>query len=279
MPNHLRGLILAGLRTGRVTHVLEELVAIDRERADLRRRMVAVLAYPTILTVFSPGRPSSLPICSLSVPSPQIFDEFEVELPHLTQITISSMRWVDRQRPLDAGHPGRNRRAVLHSLWSCLPKSPELQRACYQIPMVGSMWKWQSLVDFSRLMHLLLDRQVPMSEALRLTADGLRWSDLAEVSRACARDVDKGMGLVESMARYPEFPASMQPVISSGVQAERPAEAFAAAADMYRSRAGVDVGLWEAILPPVIIVFVAVGVGFLVLAMFLPLIKLISELT
>jgi type II secretory pathway component PulF len=63
------------------------------------------------------------------------------------------------------------------------------------------------------------------------------------------------------------------------MQAERPAEAFAAAADMYRSRAGVDAGLWEAILPPVILVFVAVGIGFLILAMFLPLIKLISCLT
>ncbi len=277
VPNHLRGLILAGLRTGRVAHVLEELVAMDQDRVDLRRRIVTALTYPTFLF--------SLLVVAfilanvfIVAPFAQIFDEFGVDLPTMTQMAISSMAWFDRS-----------------GLWTLIiaicivlpafvllivvPKPPDVQRACYRLPAIGPLWRWQSLVDFSRLMHLLLDRQVPMSEALRLTADGLRWSDLAAVSRACARDVDKGMGLIESMAQYPEFPASLQPVIASGVQAERPAEAFAAAADMYRSRAGVDVGLWEAILPPVIIVFVAVGVGFLVLAMFLPLIKLISCLT
>jgi len=160
-----------------------------------------------------------------------------------------------------------------------IPKPPELQRACYRLPILGPLWKWQSLVDFSRLMHLLLDRQVPMVEAFRLTADGLRWSDLAEVSRACAVDIEKGVGLSESMAKHREFPASMRPVIESGVKAQQPAEAFGAAAEMYRRRAGVDATLWEAILPPMILVFVAVGLGFLIIAMFLPLIKLISALT
>ena len=58
-----------------------------------------------------------------------------------------------------------------------------------------------------------------------------------------------------------------------------PAEAFAAAADMYRRRAGVDATLWEAILPPLLLVLVAVGLGFLILAMIAPLIRLISSLT
>ncbi len=277
VPSHLRGLILAGLRTGRVAHVLEELVAMDRERVDLRRRVVAALSYPTILSILLIG---SFVFANLYIVQPfsRIFDEFGVMLPPMTVMTISMMRWFDQS--------GLVTLLILFGIvlpafvvLVYAPKPPELQRACYRFPILGPLWKWQSLVDFSRLMHLLLDRQVPLVEALRLTADGLRWSDLAEVSRACAVDVEKGMGLLESMAKYRDFPASMRPVIHSGMKAQQPAQAFEAAADMYRRRAGVDATLWEAILPPVILVIVAVGLSFLNISMFLPLIKLISSLT
>jgi type II secretory pathway component PulF len=277
VPSHLRGLILAGLRTGRVAHVLEELVAMDRERIDLRRRIAAALAYPTILFMLLLG---AFIFANLFIVRPfsRIFDEFGVDLPNVTLMMISLMYWLD--------HSGLWNLAILlgivlpaFAILLVIPKPPDLQRACYQMPIIGPLWRWQSLVDFSRLMHLLLDRQIPVADALRLTADGLRWSDLAAVCRACAADVEKGMGLCESMAKHREFPASIHPVIESGIRTQQPGEAFGAAADMYRRRAGVDATLWEVILPPFILVLVSVGIGFLVLAMMLPLFSLLSSLT
>jgi len=277
VPDHLRGLILAGLRTGRVAHVLEELVAMDRERIDLRRRIFAALAYPTILLVLL----LVAFVCAnlfIVKPFSRIFDEFGMDLPGITLMMISLTNWLDRSGVVSLlivlG-------VVLPAFVVLLiiPKPPDLQRACYRLPIIGPLWRWQSLVDFSRLMHLFLARQVPMADALRFTADGLRWSDLAAVSRACATDVEAGIGLTESMAKYREFPASIQPVVESGLRTNAPAEAFAAAADMYRRRAGVDATLWEAILPPLLLVLVAVGLGFLILAMIAPLIRLISSLT
>ena len=63
-------------------------------------------------------------------------------------------------------------------------------------------------------MHLFLARQVPMADALRFTADGLALVRFGcREPRACATDVEAGMGLTESMAKYREFPASIQPVV------------------------------------------------------------------
>jgi type II secretory pathway component PulF len=277
IPDHLRGLILAGLRTGRVAHVLEELVAMDQDRADLRRRILAALTYPTIL-LFLLFVAFVFANVFIVKPFSHTFADFGVELPGLTLMTMGVMDWFGKTGLVSTGI---SLGVVLLSFVVLLivPKPPELQRACYRLPIIGPLWRWQSLVDFSRLMHLLLDRQVPMVEALRLTADGLRWSDLAAASRACAADVERGAGLSESIARYREFPASIHPVIASGIRSQRPAEGFAAAADMYRRRAGVDAMLWETILPPIILVLVAMGLGLLVLSMFLPLIKLISSLS
>lgn len=277
VPEHIRGLIQAGLRTGRVAHILEELVAMDRDRIDLRRRISAALAYPTLLLVLLFA---AFVFANLFIVKPfsQIFDEFGVDLPGVTLMLVAMMRWFDQSGLwillIVLG-------VILPSIMVLIlvPKPPDLQRACYRMPVLGPLWRWQSLVDFSRLMHLLLERKIAVAEALRLTAGGLRWSDLAAVSLSCATDVEQGMGLSESMAKYREFPASIHPVIESGEKSQRPAEAFAAAADMYRRRAGVDATLWEAVLPPLILVFVAIGLGFLILAMLLPFVSLIASLS
>ncbi len=277
IPAYLRGLMLAGLRTGRVADVLEQLVALDQERADLRRRILAALSYPSILVIMLLA---GFILSNLLIirPFSRIFEEFGVELPGITLLTIHVMAWFDSTGLwIFCGSLTILLAGGLVLL--ILPKPPEVQRACYRIPVVGPLWRWQSLVEFARLMQLLLERQIPMVEALQLTAGGLRWSDLVAVSRSCACDLQEGMGLSESMAKYREFPPSIHPVIASGLKAQQPAEAFGAAADMYRRRAGVDALLWETILPPIIVLLVAVGVGYLILAMFLPLIKLISSLT
>ncbi len=277
IPKHLRGLILAGLRTGRVAHVLEELVAMDHEQADLRRRILAALTYPAIL-FFLLLVAFVFANFYIVKPFARIFEEFGVDLPGLTLMTIRLMTWFDMVGVVNTG-AALAIVVLAFAVLLVIPKPPEVQRACYRLPIIGPLWRWQSLVDFSRLMYLLLDRQVPMVEALRLTADGLRWSDLAAVSRACAADIERGEGLSQSMARYREFPASIHPVIASGLRAQEPAEGFAAAADMYRHRAGVDSTFWESVLPPVLVVVIATGLGFLAISMFLPLIKLISSLT
>ncbi len=277
IPPHLRGLILAGLRTGRVAHVLEELVALDRDRLELRRRIIAALVYPMFLLIV-------MCFCFLIAqvyiarPFVAIFNDFGLDLPAATRMLLALMAWTEAS--------GLWTLAILllvvlpaSVVFLAAPKPAAVQRACYRLPILGPLWRWQSLVDFSRLMQLFLERQVPMAQALRWTADGLRWSDLAEVSRACAGEVEAGESFTSCLARYEEFPASIRPVIESGLAAQDPAQGFAAAADMYRRRAGVDATLWEAILPPLILLIVAASLGFLVVAVMLPMAKLVSLLS
>ena len=52
LPTCLRGLVLAGLRSGRLAETLEEYVDLQRSQSELRRRLWLSLAYPFILLVF-----------------------------------------------------------------------------------------------------------------------------------------------------------------------------------------------------------------------------------
>ena len=49
LPAHLRGLIVAGVRSGRLPIVLDQFAALARRQQDLRRRVLLALAYPALL--------------------------------------------------------------------------------------------------------------------------------------------------------------------------------------------------------------------------------------
>ena len=143
--------------------------------------------------------------------------------------------------------------------------------------MIGPLLRWSHLAQFSRLMGLLLEQRVPLPDALRLTADGLRDPDLAYGCRRVADEVDGGRVLYESMAGRPQFPASLIPMVEWGQRAPALADAFCAAAEMFEGRVRSQGSFLEALLLPIMFLLIVCFVGAFVVAMLLPLIPLIVQ--
>ena len=83
LPAHLRGLIVAGVRSGRLPIVLDQFAALARRQQDLRRRVLLALAYPAVLL----GIMAALMVfCHLLLIQQfvQIFRDFNTRLPDLT---------------------------------------------------------------------------------------------------------------------------------------------------------------------------------------------------
>jgi len=151
--------------------------------------------------------------------------------------------------------------------------------ALYKIPMMGPLLRWSHAAQFARLMGLLLDQQVPLPDALRLTSDGLRDADLTWGCRRVAEDVENGQMLYERMAAMRQFPPSMIPVVEWGQRAPALPDGFRAAAEMFEGRVQSQGSLIEAILLPIMLLLIIGFVGMFVTAMFLPLISLIQKLS
>ena len=135
------------------------------------------------------------------------------------------------------------------------------------------------LAQFARLMGLLLDEQVPLPDALRLTAEGLRDADLAWGCRRVADDVENGQVLYERMAAMRQFPPSMIPLVEWGQRAPALPDGFRAAAEMFEGRVQSQGSLLEAILLPIMFLLIIAFMGMFIIAMFLPLISLIQRLS
>ncbi len=272
-PRHFYALILAGIRSGRLAESLEELVSIQRQTMELRRRVRLTMAYPALLIAFSVLL--SIGFATLIVPPfAHTFADFGVEVPVITKFVLGLAE------PGLRGYLGGLAVAVLViGLLSVFRGQATVQWMLYRIPVLGTLWRWNGLVEFARLMALLLDQQIALPDALRLTAEGVASVELKRACRRAAERVEAGQSPAEALGGQWAVPPSLRPLLAWGQRLPALAQAFHAAAEMFQARSRVYVILLESVLPPAIFIVIGVMLGALVVALFMPLISLIQKLS
>jgi type II secretory pathway component PulF len=128
-------------------------------------------------------------------------------------------------------------------------------------------------------MGLLLDQQVPLPDALRLSAAGLRDSNLARGCEQVAEDVERGQVLYESLSKHRPFPASLIPIVQWGQMAPALPDAFRSAAEMFEGRTQSQGSVLDAMMLPILCLAILTFVGAFIVSLFLPLFSLIQTLS
>jgi type II secretory pathway component PulF len=273
LPIHLRGVIRAGVRSGHLPEALEQFVELERTQHELRRQVWVNLAYPTLLIVMI----SVLAVLAAFYIMPQfahIFRDFKTQLPVLTTLVLKCFR------------PIAFTFAFVAAVMLLIPlvlNSRVLRTwiapAFYVFPFIGPPLRWTQLARFSRLMAMLLDEHVPLAESLRTAARGLEDGYLAGDCREAAAEVEQGRRLSEVLAERSRFSYDILPLLEVGEKTSSVASAFGSAAEMFEGRASTQTGNLEAVLLPTAFFAVLFFCGVIVIALFMPLIALITRLT
>lgn len=272
-PLHVRALVAAGLRSGRLATVLEEFVALERSAAALRRRVGLTLAYPAILLAILFGIFAFFTV-AVFPDLAKILDDFDAELPWETQLAVG---FSDSGAYLLLGNV-----VVILGAWVLIwiaSDLPELRSMLNAFPLLGPIARWAALSRFARLLALLLECRLPLAESLRMAGAGSRDADLASACRKAAVDLEDGRPLGESLALYPAFPRSLGPIVAWGQRAAALPDALRTAADMFEGRLQSQLGLLRTLVPALAFLLVLWGVFFLMSAVMLPLVNLINKLT
>ena len=272
LPAHLRGLIVAGVRSGRLPIVLDEFATLTRRQQDLRRRVLLTIAYPAVLL----GIMTALMVfCHLLLVKEfaQIFHDFNTKLPDITLFFISFSgvaAWTMLAVTIVA---------VLVPLATVLlPLGAWLGRATAWIPIVGPIVRHDRHAQFSSLMALLLEEEVPLPEALQLTALALQGTALERQCCTAAAAVEEGATLEQALAQA-RFPDSLTAMVGWGQQKARLAEAFRAAGEAFEARTHSQTTLLNMVALPMIYLIIVTFVGFMAIAFLMPLVSLISNLS
>jgi type II secretory pathway component PulF len=276
-PEHVRGLVRAGVRSGRLGEILAQYVRYRSLATQMYRKAMTSMAYPLVLIIvfwlifwF---------MMVVIVPKfKRIFMDFGVELPDTTLMLLVISDWcVDSWRVL----LGLCVFAPLVGWFgSKLFLSPATrQRMLYQAPLLGPQWRWTGIAQFARLSAMLVDCELPLPIALQLAGDGVGDAEIADAARQLAHEIEAGQLLTESATRHSRFPAAVTQSLRWGENTQSLAESLRLAAEMCEGRAMIDSEFVFRVAPPFTMIFILAVLGFIVTGLFMPLMKLINELS
>lgn len=276
LPPHLRGLVLVGARTGRMSQVLGRFVALTEVGVGLRRQLFLSLAYPALPLAVAAA--VFVFICSTLVVSfEQIFRDFGVPLPWVTVALIEISHVVNLSSRLVV-------EAMIALLVFLVLTFVVLGKSTRRgllgaIPVVGLVWRNGALGEFCHLLALLLECEVPLGEAIRLAAGGVRDARIERSGRAMGQDVEGGMTLSQAIALRPVFPKGLPRLLRWAEGHQSLPESLHMVGEMFEARARAQATFAGTLMAVLAFLSVVSGVGVVIFALFVPLISLITRLS
>lgn len=268
LPPHVQGIILAGIRSGSLAKALMQYAEHRRTLDGLRQQVMLSTVYPAIVlaglivVLFGAAH-------LIGSGAQQLLEEFGVAVPLPTYLLI---QFGKLSIYLALG--------IAAVAATVLVLGPGQWRGGWKrLPLIGPAWRWTAQAEFCQLLSLLVERNMPLPAALRLTADGLTDESVAAASRRLAAAVERGVPLGTAVGGERTFARTLSPWLGISQQSGALADGLATAAEMFRARVRSQVGLLKTVLPPIMLVLVGWGVSFIGLAFFMPLLSLIRALT
>jgi type II secretory pathway component PulF len=146
-----------------------------------------------------------------------------------------------------------------------------------RLPLLGAVWRSMSLAEFCHLLALLLEGQLPLAEALRLTGQGVEDASIDRDCRVMAARVESGESLARAMAQRARFPIGLPRLLRWAENQKSVPEVLHMAASIFETRARAQ-SSFVGIVLNVLCVLMVFCMALIVPALFTPLIVLIARL-
>ncbi len=276
-------MVKAGEIGGVLEVVLKRLAEYEEKANRLRSKIVSAMVYPTIILVIAVG----ILVFLMLVIVPKFKEMFEgqnMELPGLSQFVFnfSDNCMADSLIPMVP-----NAVLVLAligaaitgiSFWKKTPKGGRAVDAMIlKFPKIGQLTKVSAVARFSRTFGTLVSSGVPILQALLITRDTAGNVIVSDAVTKIHDSVREGESIVSPMSTCPVFPPMMISMVDVGEETGQLPDMLMKVAEVYDEEVDNSVTALTAMLEPLMIVFLAVVVGSIVLAMFMPMMEIIKN--
>ncbi len=278
LPDYLRGLVRAGVHTGQLGEFLEQFLLGVRRRREASRSFWRMMAYPLLLIPFVLLIGTG--VIAVIVPEfRDIFNSFGVELPTLTLLLLS-LSSTPFLIAMFIGIPLMvTLMIVTVMIGPLIPGHATRLRWFQYIPLFGTPSRMRGLSEFCSLLGLLMSGRIPLPEALSMTASALQDANLRQGALRLAARVEQGESLEAAAQGLPQFAAELKSLFRWEPRGAAFGDILQRAGDVYSARSQVQVSMSVLFLQPVIFAGLGLFVGFTVLALYLPLVKLLNDLS
>jgi type IV pilus assembly protein PilC len=154
----------------------------------------------------------------------------------------------------------------------------QLDKLLLKIPAIGLLLRKIAVARFCRTLGTLLSSGVAILESLDITARTSGNAVLEEAILMVRKEVEEGKSLADPLGRTGQFPPMVCQMIAVGEQTGAMDTMLSKIADFYEDEVDAAVEGMMALLEPIIISFLGVVIGTIVVAMYLPMFSLISQI-
>lgn len=268
-------MVRAGESAGVLDQVLAKLAdALDKDR-EFRSKTKGAMVYPAIISiamVVIAGIMMVFVVPRLTA----MYKDFGAELPGPTKVLMGVSEFAVRFWYILAfiGFVG-------YSLFSNWAKTEVgglvVEQLTFKIPIWGKLKKDIILTEFARTISVLLAAGIPILDALQIVSDTLGSKVYGTQVKQAAVFVEKGIGLSEAITRLEVFPPILSQMISVGEETGKLDEVLAKLAKFYEGESEVKIKALTTAIEPLIMIIMGIGVGFLVIAVIMPIYNLTSQ--
>jgi type IV pilus assembly protein PilC len=147
-----------------------------------------------------------------------------------------------------------------------------------RIPLFGEIQRKSAVSRFSRTLGTLVTSGVPILQALNITKETAGNVVISEAIDKVHESVKEGESIVQPLRASKVFPSMVISMVDVGEETGQLPEMLLKIADVYDDEVDNAVTALTSVLEPIMIVFLALVVGAIVFALFLPLIKIIQQM-
>jgi type IV pilus assembly protein PilC len=271
-------MVAAGEAGGVLDVILQRLADFLEKAQKLKRKIIGAMIYPCVVISIAGGIVTFIMVTV--VPKfREIFQDFGTKLPGVTEFLISLSTWFAEGTP-----PGWA--VILFSpliLWVTfkLIRQSEVGRylvdmASLKIPVVGQLIGKSSVARFTRTLGTLVAAGVPILEALAIT----KATSGNEIYARMLQKVHDGIREGDSFANPLRASKTVDPIVVNmvdvGEETGELDKMLMKVADNYDDEVDTLVASLVSLLEPIMVVALGSIVGFIVVALFLPLVALIQ---
>jgi type IV pilus assembly protein PilC len=269
-------MVEAGEKGGALGEILARLAEYLEKMADIQRKIKGAMIYPIIVICVMIVAVTALLIFVIPTFA-DLYQGFGAQLPGLTRMIIGISNFVKKNILLILGITILIVAVIMG--WYKTPSGKEvLDRIILRIPIIGPLVHKNALARFSRTLSTLLNSGVDLMEAMEITARTTGNKVVQHGIMRARNSIREGSTISRPLEQSRIFPPLVVQMVAIGEQSGNLDEMLAKVADFYDKEVDAAVEALTTALEPLIMVLLGGIVGTMVIAMYLPIFKLIPTL-
>jgi len=271
-----RSMVAAGEAGGILDTILNRLSKHIEKTMALKGKIKSAMVYPAVIVFVAVIVVSVLLVWVIPIFA-QMFTDFGGTLPVMTQIVIGLSNFMKRNIIWFVLGVG----GVVYGVkrWYATPAGRAMIDAfLLKVPVVGDLIRKAAVAKFTRTLGTLISSGVPILDGLAIVSKTAGNVVIERAILTARQSISEGKTVSEPLGASKVFPAMVVQMIAVGETTGALDAMLGKIADFYDEEVDAGVSKLTALMEPALMVFLGVIIGFLVVAMYLPIFKMAAAI-